>query len=256
MSEDNPSTFGAALASTPKVLTWTWINTLVFDLSNQRHPQSIAEDTLNKPWRPLPAARITVAQTERLLFLTIPVALMSSYIIGGLEETTYIICGSWMYNDLGGSDHNFLVRDILIAVAYMVWACGALKVALGGTSALASTTYAWLAIVGVIIFTTISVQDLKDQEGDRVRKRHTAPLVLGGRVTRLLLAAFIVSWSFVCPLLWDATLLGLLTYIAFGALLGMRIMQGRSQDKDGDAWKLWSCWLVALFALPLTRNIG
>ena len=256
VSEDTPFSFRIALASAPKVLLWSWTNTLVFDLSNQRRPESVAEDALNKPWRPLPAARITAAQTERLLFLAIPVALMSSYFMGAMEETSYVICMSWMYNDLGGSDHNFLVRNILIAIAYMVWGSGALKVALGGASTLTATTYVWLAVVGVIVFTTIAVQDIKDQEGDRARERRTAPLVLGERVTRLLLATFIVGWSLICPLLWSATLLGVLAYTASGALLGMRIMQGHSKEMDRDSWRLWSYWLVALFALPLGRSVG
>ena len=37
----------------PKVLLWNWLN-VFFDIANQRLPQSILEDTINKPWRPIP----------------------------------------------------------------------------------------------------------------------------------------------------------------------------------------------------------
>ncbi|KAH7141993.1 hypothetical protein EDB81DRAFT_948249 [Dactylonectria macrodidyma] len=45
-------------------LYFTWHLTLCFNLGNQRQPQSVIEDGTNKPWRPIPAGRITPELTR------------------------------------------------------------------------------------------------------------------------------------------------------------------------------------------------
>lgn len=61
---------------------------------------------------------------------------------------------------------------------------GSAKVAIGGRviddaeNLLSSAAYDWTTLVSNNIVTTMQVQDLKDQSGDCVRGRPTAPLVL------------------------------------------------------------------------------
>ena len=86
----------------PKVFLWTWLNTFVFDLANQRHVESVEEDRLNKPFRPLAAGRITPTQTKQLLLVSIPVVLVVTYFyLGSYEETVLLFSLTWMYNYLG-----------------------------------------------------------------------------------------------------------------------------------------------------------
>jgi len=54
---------------TPYALLQIYLSLLLFSLHNQHHPSSILEDTINKPWRPLPAGRISPSQTRLLLIL-------------------------------------------------------------------------------------------------------------------------------------------------------------------------------------------
>ena len=54
----------------------------------------------------------------------------------------------------------------------------------GIDASLSATGYNWLGILGGVVVTTMQVQDLKDQAGDRARGRKTWPLVVGDSVSR------------------------------------------------------------------------
>lgn len=252
----NPSpTFSAVLWRIPHVASWTWINTLVFDLANQRLPGSVLEDRLNKPWRPLPAGRISQDQARHLLFFAIPTSIVIIYWgIGATEETVLLFCLTWMYNDLGGSDDSFLVRNLLIAVAYTLYGSGALRVACDHPSWTMNTNAViWLIFIGCIIFTTMHIQDLKDMEGDRAKDRKTAPLVLGGTCTRYILAFAVLFWSFASSLYWRLDHRLFAALLVCGILLAARMVLLDGTVADRTTWKLWSYWLATLYALPLVK---
>ncbi|KAI9874354.1 MAG: hypothetical protein M1830_009846, partial [Pleopsidium flavum] len=147
-----------------RVLLWNWLNTLIFDLANQRLPEAIVEDALNKPSRPLPAGRITAPQTRVLLLATVPIVLAITYFLGAWEETALLFCLNWMYNDLKGGDENFIVRNLIIGLAFALYDEASLRVACGFHQAVTIPGYHWVAITSGVIFTTMHVQDMKDQE--------------------------------------------------------------------------------------------
>ena len=168
--------FLEVLGRLPSVVLWNWLNLLIFDLANQRHPESVLEDTVNKPWRPLPSGRISIAQTRRLLLFALPVVLGINDYLGAWEETVLLFTLTWMYNDLGGGDDGFAVRNLVIAAAFSQYNKGALRVAARMGFSVPPTAWWWLCITSGVIGTTMQIQDLKDQDGDRARNRHTAPL--------------------------------------------------------------------------------
>ena len=239
----------------PYVVLWTWLSTLVFGLANQRLSDSVLEDKLNKPWRPLPAGRISQEQTRRLLFFAIPTSLgVIHFSMGPTEEMVLLFCLTWMYNDLGGSDNNFLVRNLIIAVAYTLYGIGALRVACNHPLWTINTNaIVWLIIIGCIIFTTIHIQDLKDMKGDRARDRKTAPLVLGEASTRCFLAFAVSFWSVACSVYWELDHRLSATLLAFGILVAVRVILFRDMVADRTTWKLWSYWLTSLYVLPLAK---
>ena len=237
----------------PRVILWTWLNTLVFTLANQRSPEAIQEDLRNKPWRPLAAGRINPVQTRRLLLAVVPLSLSIIYLwLGAVEETVLLFCLTWMYNDLGGADENFVVRNFIIAVAYTLYGNGALRVACGyGQSYISWGAYNWLIMIACVIFTTMHVQDLKDQEGDRARNRSTAPLVMGESVSRLSIAISVLIHSFACPAFWRLRAMHFLMPSALGFAIAARVVALRTWAADRATWKLWSYWLAYLYLLPL-----
>ena len=250
--------FTAILLRIPHVLLWTWLNTLVFTISNQRLPEAVTEDKINKPWRPLPSARISITQARRLLLCAIPSSLVLIYFcLGAVEETVLLYCLTWMYNDCGGAEENFAIRNFIIAAAYALYGNGALRVACGSnTSTVICQTYTWHALVSGAIFFTMQMQDLKDQEGDRARQRRTAPLILGDAVSRWTIAIPTLVFSIAGLAFWDLNLFtaaGILPAV-MSSIVAVRVLVLRSQYADRVTWKLWSYWLMTLYALPLVKS--
>ena len=67
----------------------------------------------------------------------------------------------YMYNDLGGADESFVVRNLINAAGFVCYSAGATRVACGhGQCSLNEKAYRWLAIVGGIVFSTLQMQDM------------------------------------------------------------------------------------------------
>ena len=240
----------------PHVLLWVWLNTLMFTFANQRLPDAVKEDKINKPYRPLAAGRIDGMQTRQLLLAAIPLGVLISSYIGAADETIVLTCLNWMYNELGGSDENFIVRNLLLGATYAGYCSGAVKVATGPGFSMNRAAYDWIAMIGSVIFTTMHVQDLKDQAGDNARGRKTAPLVLGDSVARLSIAIAVLIWSVVCPAFWSLHLTSSAPSIFLGLVVAYRAIFSRSFQADRTTWRVWSLWLTSLYFLPLMKDIG
>lgn len=230
------------------------MNVLLFDIANQRLPDSIIEDSVNKGWRPIPSGRITPIEARRLLLVVIPIVFAGSLFLGGIVETVAMMVLTWMYNDLGGADELYVVRNVINALGFMCYSSGATEVAAGSYS-VTPEAYRWIAIVGAIVFSTLSMQDLPDVVGDAARGRRTSPLVMGDTWSRWEIAIPIFLWSVFCPLFWRVTWLGFIVPFTVGAWLAFRIVYFRNSAADKVSWKMWCLWTGTLYALPLCRKI-
>lgn len=244
------------LGRLPLVILWNWLNLLIFDLANQRHPESLVEDAINKPWRPLPSSRITAGQTRRLLLIALPIALTVNYFLGAWEETALLFTLTWIYNDLGGGDDNWIVRNVVIAFAFSQYNKGSMRVASEIGFSVSAKTWWWLLMTSGVIGTTMHVQDMKDQEGDRARNRHTAPLVIGDGPTRWTIAIPTAIWSIVCPMFWQLDLFGYILPVGVGATIVLRILLLRGFAADKRTWWLWTAWTAIIWLMPLFKEYG
>ncbi|KAI0159977.1 hypothetical protein GGR52DRAFT_563794 [Hypoxylon sp. FL1284] len=239
------------LLRSPQTFSWVWLNVLLFSISNQRSKESILEDSINKPWRPLPAKRLDMGQARQLLLITIPLVFtICSFCLGAAQETAFCLVLTWMYNDLGGADEHFALRNIINGAAYFVYGSGALKVA-AGSEKVGSGASLWLAMVACIIATTMQVQDLKDQEGDKARLRSTAPLDLGDGICRCSIVAGITFWSALCLSYWSWSPIGLLLVLSPGSIVVRRLLKFRDAAADALSYRWWSIWIISIFCLPV-----
>lgn len=253
-TNSSPNVF-TIMSRLPQVALWLWLNLLLFTISNQSLPGSVEEDSVNKPWRPIPSKRISLAHSRRLLLAIIPIVFFLSLYLGAMEVTVALMVFTWMYNDLGGADDNFLIRNILNLFGFVSYSLGATLIASDERSfSLNVTAYQWLAIVGVIVFTTLQMQDLPDQDGDRARGRGTVPLILGDRMARWTIAIPVTAWSCFCPAFWKLDALGFLVPVVLGGSIAFRVIAKRSVEADRLTWKLWCLWTISLYALPLCKN--
>jgi 4-hydroxybenzoate polyprenyltransferase len=255
MAIESPS-YSSVFRRLPNVVFWNWMNVLLFSLANQRLPEAILEDKINKPWRPLPAKRITPLQARRVLLCVIPTVFTVSLKMGSLYEALFLMVGTWMYNDLGGADESFLVRNFMNALGFMCYSSASMGLATGLTyDYFKYDTKVWLVLVGLSIFTTIQVMDLADMEGDASRNRKTLPLLYGEGAARWSIVVFALFWSILFPYCWQVGKAGYALSISSGCFLSARVLFFRGVAQDKTNFVVWSLWNVSLYFLPVLKRL-
>ena len=239
----------------PLILLWIWINLLPFNISNQRRESAVLEDKANKPWRPIPSGRISSSHAKWLMLMCYFVALIVSVSLGCAIPCVTLIALGWIYNDLGGADYNCLARNLINAAGFTCFASGATIVA-SGRLGLNAAAYEWFAMVAAIIFSSVQMQDIPDQEGDSARGRQTIPLVIGDRQSRWTVVVPVAFWSVSAPAFWNVGLMGFAIPLIFGALIIKRVMVNRTAREDELTFKIWNVWMVSLYLLTFIKRLG
>ncbi|KAI0900753.1 hypothetical protein F4806DRAFT_449811 [Annulohypoxylon nitens] len=244
-------TFDQIIKTSPSMLVWSWSNLLLFNLHNQRHDSAIAEDSLNKPWRPLPSGRLTADQATKVMYLMYPVTLSITISCGGIVPCLIeMFCCLW-YNEWGGATNPFL-KNILNGLGFYSFYSGPLEIATGRSLFAGERKAAiWLAIVAIAITSSIHLQDFRDMEGDRAAGRKTLPLFIGDMNARLICVfAIIISNSVACWY-WDSGWGdGILAWVAGLGIVGSLLLD-RTTKGDIFSYKLFPVWILGLFLLPM-----
>ncbi|PHH76104.1 hypothetical protein CDD80_1834 [Ophiocordyceps camponoti-rufipedis] len=182
----------------PLALFWTWINLLPITIDNQRQPDSITEDAINKPWRTLPSQRMTPRNATTLMICLYPLALLSSLFTGGFQQSLSLTVLSFWYNNLRGAQDNLITRQVLNAAGFNCFATGALTVLVGRAGPLTTGPFlTWQLMLIAVVATTVQTQDMYDQKGDAERGRHTVPLDLGDGFARWTVAVAMSTPTYV-----------------------------------------------------------
>ncbi|KAI0102055.1 UbiA prenyltransferase family-domain-containing protein [Nemania sp. FL0031] len=241
----------------PIVLAFNWYSVFIFDLSNQRSAESIEEDLLNKPWRPIPTGKVTATEARRSLFVAIPLVLLFNYLLGVWRQGLFILILTWMYNDIRGGDE--VIRDLIISVAYGMFNSASLEIAVGGGEYtdinISRGGLIWTTMISAVILTTMQVQDLKDQAGDRTRGRQTIALWIGDRFSRVSIAFFVAFWSAACLLFWNPRPYGYVVPALTGAVTAYRVLSVTTPKDDATTWRWWCVWTITLYLLPIISLI-
>ncbi|MFH1177952.1 MAG: UbiA family prenyltransferase [Acidobacteriota bacterium] len=173
----------------------------------------LAADRINKPQRPIPSGRVTIAQAWRMaapLYLlgTLPVWLVVPFPAVALAERVrapladhavmFLYIGAaiatWMYSlpAFGRTKRFGIWANVTIAIPRGVW----LKVA--GWGMVASVWHAeawWIGLIfGLFLLGASSTKDFSDMAGDAASGVHTLPVKHGVRR-----AAWMIAPSFVFP---------------------------------------------------------
>ncbi|POS80966.1 UbiA prenyltransferase [Diaporthe helianthi] len=249
--EFNP---GRILTRIPLMIFWLWIHLLVEDISNQRLPGGIAEDTLNKPWRPIPSGRLSAEEAQQILRVLVPLALLTSTVLSSSRPSATLMTLVWLYNDLDAANAGPMQRNMLNAAGLACFGWGALTTLIGSSEAVGGNTVliCWIALTAAVVMTTIHAQDFPDVAGDKARGRKTIPLVFNEVLARATLAFLVLFWSVVCLVFWDVK-----SPMVWVAMLGMagamslKTVLGRTLRSDKLVWRLWCYWMSFLYLLPV-----
>ncbi|KAL5586410.1 hypothetical protein FOBRF1_016280 [Fusarium oxysporum] len=240
-------------------LYFTWHLTLCFNLGNQRQPQSVIEDGVNKPWRPIPAGRISPELTHKWQLVSIVSLLALCYTtLGAWQETAFYLFCTWLYNERAWGDKSWWQRALMNACGITTNRVATLRVAVTAIQANSHENFeftnkglGWFLMCASLVFTTIQVQDLRDQEGDKLIDRQTFPLILGDAPTRWITAVAVMIWSLVCPLYWGLGVVGCAVPILTGAIVSAHMLICRSREQDQTSFRLVAAWWVSLYFLPM-----
>ena len=240
----------------PLAVTWIWAHLLVQTIANQRLPESILKDEINKPWRPLASKLISRENADALLFAAIPICLIFSRYLGETQfsASAFLCAFSWLYNDLNGANLGVVIRNALNACALLTFSIGATAIALDG-AAFSGKGYAWFVTLWLIIFTTVHTQDLADFEGDAAQGPKAAPLLSTDATVRYSIGLLTLGWSMFCIFFWIQQLSYIgCAVLALASVLTFHVVCWRSAQADRDAWVVWCMWLTLIFMLPNTAS--
>ncbi|ORZ36776.1 hypothetical protein BCR44DRAFT_1431754 [Catenaria anguillulae PL171] len=180
-----------------KSFIWGYLGLLVIDVTNQL--MGMDEDKLNKPFRPLPAGLITVRGAMRLAVLSTFAFVYVANKMGVIWCALSFVAATSTYN-FTGTDRNWLGKNLCNAWGYgcyfaaggwIAWWDIAKSVGLENVVVLddvALTVRCLVALHAVTILATITIQDLRDVDGDLQSRRLTQNLDMGEWISRVQIA--------------------------------------------------------------------
>jgi hypothetical protein len=250
----------AILKRLPLAFFWLWLMILEFCVQNQRSPGSIEEDSINKPWRPIPTKRITPAQAQRLLDVVHVTTATVSYCLDVLPIFGVYLCLITLYNDFGGGNKSGVLRNLFCGGGFSCYFGGAMTIAVGPHAAMGIPAWSWtLLITCGVLMTTIQAQEFRDEVGDKARGRRTLVTEYGRSSMLWLLLVIVFSWTLYLPLIhfkgdWTVAAFP----IAIGGSFIATILQSIHQNStalDRRMYKFWCIWMFAFCPLPVLKGI-
>lgn len=240
----------------PLVLLWLWLLTLQFCIQNQRHLSSAQEDAKNKPWRPIPARRITPVAAADALTVVYLVTGLASHCLGVFPYYIAFSSLAAYHNDFGGGDSNGVVRNMLNAGGFTCFFAGALEIAIDGLKEKneAAAARLWVGLLALVMLTTIHAQDFRDEEGDRLKGRSTVTTMMGELGSRWSVAGAVLFWSLYLPRWIGIQASGNIGVVGLGCCVaGMTLIGMGRQDAwlDGVMYRVYNVWLMGMCLLPL-----
>jgi len=246
----------AALASTPsptaalvalgRAVPYFWLYTYTFCLSNQI--VGLEEDRLNKPDRPIPRGLLSASEAMQRW-------VVASVVFTALAWWFGVATWSLLWQAVSIA-HNFLYlsRSSILKCAFMsVGIVAQLAAAWALVTPLTQLAWTWILVIALVIFPTVSLQDLRDMAGDRRLGRRTLPLVVGEWPTRILLVACFavlvpvaIYFVLLAPFGGVTAAVCEVVTVALSLVIAARILLYRDPAADHATYLLYTGWYCVL----------
>ncbi|KAI0759410.1 UbiA prenyltransferase family-domain-containing protein [Trametes elegans] len=234
--------------------SWVWVHQLMCNVSNQA--RSRTEDAANKPWRPLPAGRMSEPQAVRLRWITVIMCLglSASYGTELVLVTFALVFTTIVYDELGLSGH-YLGKSFCNIGGYASLEVGATKIMAGTPHDLDHVSITAVCVSGLLIFTTIQAQDFADVEGDCAFGRVTFP-IYAPEMSRLATLVSVTGWSAALCWFWDVGPTCTALFTALGTCVAVRFYCLRLACDDKRTYVLYNIWLAVANIIPMHARRG
>ncbi|KAK7055260.1 UbiA prenyltransferase family [Favolaschia claudopus] len=244
----------APLASLRHLLSgifWIWLHLLQCNVSNQY--KSVVEDAINRPWRPLPAGRISATTATILRWALVPTCIGLSALYGAdLALTSASLTAVTIaYDEFKLAGHWF-GKNLSAMFGYTVFEIGATKL-MGKSTSLDEISLQAISMSALVILTTIHAQDCPDVTGDRALGRVTLP-IYAPELSRIILLLLPLLWSVHLIGLWRIEGLAGAVFCALGVYIGWRYYALRSNLEDKTSYKIYNAWLLVAHLLPFNMR--
>ncbi|KAJ6599962.1 UbiA prenyltransferase family [Mycena vulgaris] len=231
---------------------WTWIHLLQVDVSNQY--RSIAEDAINRPWRPLPGGRMTQKSAAVMRWVLVPICICSSIPFGGgvglssIGLTVLLIA----HDEIGFAGH-WAWKNLINSIGYLSFEFGATNI----MSTYMSFFSQRCSILpsGLLILTTIHAQDFSDIHGDMALGRVTLP-IYAPSISRFVTFLALAVWSAGLGWLWNLGPGSLFFLCGLGGIVGARFLRLRTPNDDANTFIVYNVWLLFAHVLPIQARWG
>ncbi|MGY4102889.1 UbiA family prenyltransferase [Nocardia sp. R16R-3T] len=240
----------ASVASLPQVLAacliYFWLYIYTFNLSNQL--TGIEEDRRNKPHRPLVVGLVTPLGAKWRLVWATSAFLVLGAVLQVLEWTVLWIVACTFHNLLGGA------RALWGKNAAMVAGTVAqLAAAWQIVTPLTAAAWTWIAAIAIPLGVLVSLQDLRDIDGDMAVGRRTAAVVFGEMACRRFFAAAFAVYPIAIHFLVyrnappAAALLGMVAAL-LSLVIAYRVLRYRNRRADHITYLLYTYWYCLTLA--------
>jgi hypothetical protein len=153
-------------------LVYFWLFVYGSSLINQI--TGVAEDRLNKPFRPLVTGDSSYEGAKRRL-VAVHVLFPALGLLLGVVEWALLWQLLFMLHYVGGGHRHWLAKNLLIALGVVAQLAAAWQM----VTPITAPVRHWIATLAALTFLIIGVQDLRDVAGDRALHRRTMPIALG-----------------------------------------------------------------------------
>ncbi|KAL7749594.1 hypothetical protein RI367_005150 [Sorochytrium milnesiophthora] len=198
------ATIDTVLLSMAKTFLWGYLGLLCIDIANQL--MGMEEDRINKPFRPLITGRISVRGAMRLLVVSEMLFVAVAYHLGVLWSALSFIGAVSVYN-FTGVDRHWVGKNACNGWGYGCYFSAGAWIAFYDIAAACAPAppptgiqpfICALVVVNVLnIFFSITIQDLRDVDGDLKSERVTQNLAWGELPARVYLVAMMAFWTWV-----------------------------------------------------------
>ncbi|KAJ7643356.1 UbiA prenyltransferase family-domain-containing protein [Mycena polygramma] len=232
---------------------WIWIHLLLCNVSNQAHSKD--EDTINRPWRPIPAGRLNESQAVILRWAIASGCVLWSSLYGWDQVVTSLgLLLTTLLYDEGGLSGHVIGKNLCNIGGYVTFEIGATKI-IASHRNLDPISITAVLISGVLIFTTIQAQDFSDVEGDAALGRITFP-IYAPEFSRSATFGALVGWSTFLSWYWSLGAVSSAVLVLLGLYCGVRYYLWRTIAEDKKSYLVFSVWLTLTHILPLHARTG